>query len=83
MMKLQIQNWKTLFEIEKTQRSQKWSTIFGWSEIQSFQEKDFWEKEILKQFWKLFSALLYNLVVKIGKLILIGKLHNWLRLLML
>ena len=45
MMKLQIQNWKTLFEIEKTQRSQKWSTIFGWSEIHSFQEKDFGKKK--------------------------------------
>ena len=42
--------------------------------------KIFWENEILKQFGKLFLALLYNLVMKIGKLILIGKLHSWFRL---
>ena len=41
MMKLQIRNGKTLFEIEKTQRSQKWSTILVWNEINSFQERDF------------------------------------------
>ena len=45
--------------------------------------KRFWENEILQQFGKLFSALFYNLVMKIGKFILIGKLHSWFRLLML
>lgn len=42
--------------------------------------KRFWGNEILQQFEKLFLALLCNLVMKIGKFILIGKLHSWFRL---
>ena len=43
MMTLQIRNSKNLFEMEKMQRSQKWSTIFHWNEIHSLKEKDFGE----------------------------------------
>ena len=57
--------WKDSIWNRKNAKISKMKYYFSLKWNSFIPGKRFWENDILQQFWKLFSALLYNLVIKI------------------